>query len=251
MNCLSCGPTTALESGEHVFSKWLLKHIQAVRIPIIHFGYKVEDGSQQPHLRQMRLNSFKLRQICKPCNNGWMSRLETAVKPIVLGLMAHTLTLEALNDEQRRVLARWAGKTALIESYAVGAEKPINPKILQSMRQYEEGPAGNFGVLALSTNFVAIGHMQKGLILDLLCGESTAANIVILILPNLILTCVFPLQELPCQYLCDLQTYFPVWPERRCWQQMNVETPPLPAPTRDAGFLISLAAKIELKVLYR
>ena len=251
MNCLSCGETTAPESGEHVFSRWLLKHIQAVRTPIIHFSYKVEDGSQQPHMRQMRLNSFRLRQICQPCNNKWMSRLEDAAKPIVLGLMAHTLTLESLDSEQCRLLARWAGKTAIIESYAVGSEKPINPKILHAMRQWEEGPPGNFGVLALSTKFIAIGHMQTGIILDLLGGESTAANIVTLILPNLILTCGFSLQELPCQYLCDLQTYFPVWPERRHWQQMSVETLALPAPTRDAGFLISLTKKIEFKALYR
>src|SRR5437764_2735784 len=147
MNCLSCGETTAPESGEHVFSKWLLEHIQAVRVPITHFRYQLDTGTSQPHMNQIRLNSFKLRMICQPCNNGWMSRLENDAEPIVVGLMAHTLTIEALDAEQSRVLARWAGKTAIIESYAVGAEKPINSKMLGAMRQYEEGPPGRFGVL--------------------------------------------------------------------------------------------------------
>src|SRR5205823_6641464 len=118
-------------------------------------------------------------------------------------------------------------------------------------RQYEEGPPGRFGVLALSTTFVAIGNMQLRLIRDLLAGESIAANIVILVFPNLILTCGFPWQELPCQYRCDLQTYASVWPERRQWQQMSASTSPLPPPAQEAEFFLSLAEKIELKALYR
>ncbi len=250
MNCLSCGETTATESAEHVFSKWLLEYLQAVRTPITHFRYQLDTGSQ-PHMNQIRLNSFKLRQICQPCNNEWMSRLENESKPIVIGLMAHTLTLEALDAEQCRLLARWAGKTAIIESYAIEAEKPINSKFLRAMRQCEEGPPGKFGVLALSSNFSAIGHMQMGLITDLLAGESIAANIVILMLPNLILTCGFPWQELPCQYRCDLNTYTPVWPERRQWQQTSVNTPSLPLPAQEAEFFLSLAEKIEFRELYR
>ena len=252
MNRLSCGETTAPESCEHGFSKWLLKYIRAVRTPITHFSYAIKDGSQKPRMEKMILNSFKLRRICENCNHQWMSRLETAAKPIVIGLMDHSLSPESLDDEQRRLLARWAGKTATIESYAVGAERPINPNILHVMRQYEEGPPGNFGVLALSTKFIAIGHMQIGAILDLLAGECTALeNIVILVLPNLILICAFPIEELPCQYFCDLNEYIPIWPERRHWQQMSVCGPPLPPPTQQAEFLVALAKKIELKLFYR
>jgi hypothetical protein len=100
-----------------------------------------------------------------------------------------------------------------------------------------------------STQFNAIGHMQLGLISDLLAGQSVAANIVILILPNLILTCGFPWPGLPCQFRCDLQTYTPVWPEPRQWQQMSKSTPPLPTPAQDAEFFLSLAEKIELHLL--
>ena len=59
------------------------------------------------------------------------------------------MMLDSLNDEQRRLLARWIGKTAIIESYAIGAEKPIDSQLLHAMRQYEEGPPGRFGVLGL------------------------------------------------------------------------------------------------------
>jgi hypothetical protein len=250
MNCLSCGDTENPESGEHVFSKWLLEHLKAVRKPIEHFRYSL-DGGKSPHLAQMSLNSFRLKRICQPCNNGWMSRLENQAKPIVIGLMSGTLNLESLDDEQRRILARWAGKTALVESYAVGAEVPVDPKILHRMRHNEEGPPGKFGVLGLTTDFESVGHMQLGLITDLVGGGSIAANVVILMLPNLILICGFPWEVLPCRYHCDLQTYVPIWPERRHWTRLTPDTPPLPKVSEDPEFLLALAEKIEFEVLYR
>ena len=78
-----------------------------------------------------------------------MAQLEGQTKPILIGLMERTMMLDSLNDEQRRLLARWIGKTAIIESYAIGAEKPIDSQLLHAMRQYEEGPPGRFGVLGL------------------------------------------------------------------------------------------------------
>jgi hypothetical protein len=137
MNCLSCGETSATRSGEHVFAQWLLDYLHALTSPISHFRYQA-DGTSTPHRGQIALDSLRLKRICEPCNNGWMSRLEERAKPILVRLMERKLALDALDDEQRRLLARWAGKTAIIESYAIGAEKPVDPQFLQAMRQYEE-----------------------------------------------------------------------------------------------------------------
>lgn len=50
--------------------------------------------------------------VCPRCNNGWMSRLETAVQPIlrplVLGKHAR------LTEDEITTLATWATKTALV-----------------------------------------------------------------------------------------------------------------------------------------
>ena len=117
-----------------MFSKWLLKHLQALRTPITHFRYQLDGGSTR-YGSQILLNSFKLRRICEPCTNGWMSRLENNAKPVIVGLMDGSLKPDTMDDEQRRLLGRWAGKSALVESYAVGAQKPIDPQILYAMRQ--------------------------------------------------------------------------------------------------------------------
>lgn len=100
-------------------------------------------------------------------------------------------------------------------------------------------------------NIAFIGHMQIGLLSDLIGGGSVAANIVILALPNLVLTCGFPWAGLPCRYYCDLHTYTPIWPDSREWQQMRADTAALPQQVSDVDLFHSLAEKIEFRPLLR
>jgi hypothetical protein len=54
-----------------------------------------------------------VRQVCRTrCNNGWMSRLETAVQPI-LRPMLKGIALR-LSEAEQAVLATWAVKTAMM-----------------------------------------------------------------------------------------------------------------------------------------
>ena len=80
------------------------------------------DGSQQQVRVEIKLDSFRLKDVCETCNNGWMSKLEEDAKPIILDLIRNQRDLSNLNVEERGILAAWAGKTAVIESRAVGAD---------------------------------------------------------------------------------------------------------------------------------
>jgi hypothetical protein len=55
---------------------------------------------------------FTTRKVCQVCNNGWMSRLESAVRA-TMGSLVNDLSLW-LDEEQQRLLARWATKTAMV-----------------------------------------------------------------------------------------------------------------------------------------
>ncbi|MDG9674819.1 hypothetical protein [Micromonospora sp. DH14] len=54
------------------------------------------------------------RAVCAVCNNGWMSRLEAAAKPILMNLFdaRRTNTSTMLSTDEATVLARWAVKTS-------------------------------------------------------------------------------------------------------------------------------------------
>lgn len=56
--------------------------------------------------------NLKIRCVCKTCNNGWMSRLENRVKPIVLGLIENSLKL--ISSDDQFVLSLWAVKNAMV-----------------------------------------------------------------------------------------------------------------------------------------
>ena len=72
-----------------------------------------------PAVSRARPGSVKtkrIRVVCATCNNGWMSRLETAVKPIILPLIqGHACTLD---QEAQALLARWITVKAIVTEYS-------------------------------------------------------------------------------------------------------------------------------------
>src|SRR5271170_2899127 len=169
VNCLACGETKARASREHVFSRWLLEELVLLEAPISLYR-RLPDGSSTQERVPVKLDDFKLKRVCRPCNNGWMSDLETAAKPILLTLIRGSGTVDALAEEERLILAKWAGKTAIIESYSVGAESPVDPQLLRWMRDRDDNLPGRFCVAACAQSRLGVSHFQAGVIRDLVGG---------------------------------------------------------------------------------
>ena len=55
---------------------------------------------------------LKVKFICKDCNNGWMSRLENQVKPILEPLLKEDNIL--ISSQQQSILSAWAVKTTMV-----------------------------------------------------------------------------------------------------------------------------------------
>jgi hypothetical protein len=66
--------------------------------------------------RQGSVLTTRLREVCRTCNGGWMSRLEQQVAPVLERMWSrdHPLEFTALEAEQVRVVAAWAVKTAWV-----------------------------------------------------------------------------------------------------------------------------------------
>ncbi len=67
-------------------------------------------------------NTERVRGICADCNNGWMSRLESAAKPILTPMILGEPVTLSTADQQ--VVAAWATKTALVLEYS-HRDRPI------------------------------------------------------------------------------------------------------------------------------
>ncbi len=211
------------------------------------FYRRASDGAVNEHRAGIATGSFRLKRICKGCNNGWMSRLEEQAKSVILPLMKTERKLGSLDEEECRILARWAGKTALIESRAIGAECPVDEKILKWMRTHEDDAPGQFSVAGCIFNLKAVAHMQVGIIKELIGGGKASGNIVVLVISNVVLTCAFPMMsELPYKCLCDPMTYHPLWPGPRSWMSMEKKFSPIPSQIAIPDALVEFAERIEL-----
>ncbi|HTF64033.1 MAG TPA: hypothetical protein VK638_15220, partial [Edaphobacter sp.] len=121
-----------------------------------------------------------------------MSELEQSAKPIILALIDGQRDLGSLSADERYTLARWVGKTAIIESHSVGAESPVGPDFLRQLKLDIHGDPGRFAVAGSHTGFEGFGHIQVGVIHDLIGGGIAAGNIIMIALPQLVFVCAFP-----------------------------------------------------------
>lgn len=68
--------------------------------------------TEQRHYRATKVASQTARVVCGPCNNGWMSRLESEAKPALGPMIVNRKT--SLKVPQQLTVARWAIKTAMV-----------------------------------------------------------------------------------------------------------------------------------------
>ena len=111
--CLFCDQQA--NSREHVWPDWILEALKTKqKVAVV--GYmdelKLTLIGRKPEL----LAKF----VCKTCNHGWMSQLESANKPL-LGAFLRDITAP-IDPVQQRSIAQWALKTAMVMG-AVGSRK--------------------------------------------------------------------------------------------------------------------------------
>jgi len=226
-----------------VFAQWLLKRFGSMNLQM-GLSRELSDGTMQPVRREYRVDSFKLKKICTACNGGWMSELEQSAKPLIVALVDGERKLASLSVEERCTLARWVGKTAIIESHAVGAESPVDPAFLRHIKLDIHGDPGRFAVAGSHTTFEGFGHLQVGVIRDLIGGGIAAGNIIMIALPRLVFVCAFPMLNLRFQ-CCVAAPLEGIWPDdARLWHPIKDVFHPIEL--NSYGSLMNLAGRIEL-----
>ena len=115
--CAFCGGPGA--SHEHVFGEWLKKlfpnsakekHVRiSGRQRLAQSGKIVP--SQITSIREGHAFTTTTRKICRKCNNGWMSKLEGEVAPILIPMIRDEPI--TLNAQAKLTLASWITKTVM------------------------------------------------------------------------------------------------------------------------------------------
>jgi hypothetical protein len=114
-DCIFCG--NRADSREHVFAEWLIERTGLKNYPV-RSAYRREaeiKARPEPH----RLAALLVKVVCKKCNNGWMSELESWF-PRAAGHLIEPAwprladaMIERLQSEGIK-LASWCLKTAIM-----------------------------------------------------------------------------------------------------------------------------------------
>lgn len=117
--CVFCGAAGKM-SGEHIWPEWISKLLpeEAAReVVTLHVA-----DSHLGRLRsyQQRIFQMRVKGVCEPCNGGWMSRLESAVKPLIGGMLLGRRRL--LHPTGQGTLAAWAVLKVMMMQHAFPRE---------------------------------------------------------------------------------------------------------------------------------
>jgi hypothetical protein len=106
--CIFCSRRATTD--EDVIPKWVLRILRkqaGERVPM-----RTYRQGKPPEDRIVADSAQKVGSVCHSCNNGWMSRLEEDVKPILTPMVLGNSVM--LNAQQQERLTTWMTKCAMI-----------------------------------------------------------------------------------------------------------------------------------------
>jgi hypothetical protein len=113
--CIFCGRLELCE--EDLIPRWLDKYYSSKKVggKVLRVGTIA--GKPQPQRRYDKMR-VKVRAVCPTCNNGWMSRLEQQVQPI-LARMVFNGPPSRLRQDDQKLLAAWFTKYLMVMEWQV------------------------------------------------------------------------------------------------------------------------------------
>lgn len=139
--CMFCGGTGLTQ--EHVWPRWLDGAVGRK----VTFGYRHGTAGSEPKALEWTARGFThtVGDVCRRCNSGWLSQLESAAKlfltPMIRG------EPQTLGWEQQRIVATWAMKTAAVID-RTHRHRTIPPEHGRVLRERREPPPGIYVWLA-------------------------------------------------------------------------------------------------------
>jgi hypothetical protein len=113
--CIFCGGRPL--SKEHIWAKWLRQHIsfddETHRSMTVTVNRDGREESEKKRGGDLRRRGVKC--VCQPCNNGWMSGLQTQVKATVLNLISDTSFVLEKSDQLS--LSGWVATSVIVAEY--------------------------------------------------------------------------------------------------------------------------------------
>jgi hypothetical protein len=106
-SCIFCGSSEKL-TKEHIFPAWLQRYLGIGTQELNIVFYSENPQTMHSTVYGRHLN----RNVCRKCNNEWMSQLESAVGPLLKDMLEDRIS-RILTDDEIHFIGLWIFKTAL------------------------------------------------------------------------------------------------------------------------------------------
>lgn len=104
-------------SKEHIWAQWMRPYLpkDAPTYSSVDVSVHKTHETRKEKRENRDAYSGTLKLVCEPCNNGWMSRLQNAAKPILLPLMRGERV--SLTPRARETLAAWITMFVMVSEF--------------------------------------------------------------------------------------------------------------------------------------
>ena len=136
--CAFCGRIGKL-SKEDGWPRWFNKVLPRPVAPGVAHNVLFEKGEVTRHDRRWVVshNTEKFPHFCeRHCNNGWMSRLEMAVQPVLTPLLFGLPAVLSVADQE--LIAKWCTKTALVMEFKNPENREIPDDFLREFGEKQK-----------------------------------------------------------------------------------------------------------------
>jgi hypothetical protein len=145
--CLFCTNPLTERAREHVIPQWLIDYLGVRDEDLFRGIAQTETGLLHKERTQVS-QSFVEGRVCGECNAGWLSALESQVKPFLMDLMTGQRTLHVLSAEERLLLGRWTAKTAFVLTNAAPMDVPVPENHPRTLKGNSDTLPAGVGVFA-------------------------------------------------------------------------------------------------------
>lgn len=121
-------------SREHIWPDWaydLLPKSKGYGRALIQYRQGHDDARVHNHVeRQGSITTSRFRVVCVKCNTGWMSRLETAVKPMMTSMIGGHLAF--LTPDDTEIVRSWIFLKLAVLDRSDTADSAFRPNMLRA-----------------------------------------------------------------------------------------------------------------------
>ena len=109
--CIFCGQQNP-SSNEDALPLWI-QRAALERDPTAEMFCEWGARRWQVRITDRKSNAIRVNRVCRPCNNGWMSALETQVRPFIEPAIFGERVVTRIPTQQR-IIATWIAKTVVV-----------------------------------------------------------------------------------------------------------------------------------------